>query len=402
MGRIKYSSWLVLDGRKMKQTLAVLILVFPLLFLAGASIFPAYSDENYWIIKTSMHVARVAAGIAAINETIYVIGGSQTLNVSNHYSSTTINATEAYNLTADTWTEKTSMPTSRSYFGTAVYQNKIYCVGGLILSRDEIEKASTGINEVYDPSTDTWKTKTPMPTARYGFEANTVDGKIYVIGGWVQSENMGEHVGKSAQVDIYDPLTDTWSVGKSLPTAVACYSSAVVDDRIYVISGISVGSTITNITQIYDPKIDDWVFGASIPIGVKNAGAGAITGNNMLKAVYVVGGSSASAPLNGQIVNQIYFVEGDSWGSAEPMPIDKSGLRVAVVNNTLFAVGGGHNIFTPSSTTNMQYIPLSDVALEPFSASLVIVFLIVIVAVCVGLGLLVHFIKRRLSQHLRS
>jgi N-acetylneuraminic acid mutarotase len=377
----------------MKLILAVLILVFSLSFAAGASVPPAYSDENYWIIKTPMHVARVAAGIAAVNETIYVFGGSQTLNVSNHYFSTTINATESYNLIIDAWTEKASMPTSRSYFGTAVYQNRIYCIGGLVLSGNGIEKASTRINEVYDPRTDTWETKTPMPTARYGFEANTVDDKIYVIGGWVQSESIGEHVEKSPQVDIYDPLTDQWSFGKSMPTAVACYSSAVVDDRIYVISGISIGSAITNITQIYDPKMDEWFFGASIPMGVKNAGAGAIAGNNMLKAIYVVGGSSASAPLNGQIVNQVYFVEADSWGSAEPMPLDKSGLRVAVVNNTLFAVGGGHNIFTPSSTTNMQYMPLAMTP-EPFPEILFVV-VITLIVVCVGLGLLVYLIKRK-------
>ena len=147
-------------------------------------------------------------------------------------------------------------------------------------------------------------------------------------------------------------------------------------------------------TQIYDPKIDDWFIGASIPMGVKNAGAGAITDINMLKAIYVIGGSSASAPLNGQIVNQVYFVEADSWGSAEPMPLDKSGLRVTVVNNTLFAVGGGHNIFTPSSTTNMQYMPLADVTLEHFPEILFVVAITVAV-IGAGLGLLVYRTKRK-------
>ena len=41
-----------------------------------------------------------------------------------------INATEAYNPGTDTWTLKAPMPTSRDGFGIAVYQNKIYCIGG--------------------------------------------------------------------------------------------------------------------------------------------------------------------------------------------------------------------------------------------------------------------------------
>ena len=197
----------------------------------------ASAVDNYWIIKAPTHIARAGAGIATVNETIYVIGGSQTQNYSNQGFSVSLNATEAYDPANDIWTEKTSMPTSRTHFGTAIYQNKIYCIGGLILSKNGTKTTLTGINEVYDPSTDTWETKTSMPTARDGFMANAVDGKIYLIGGWYQLETTYGNVGVTAQVDVYDPSTDTWTTGKSMPKAVAVYSSAVVDNKIYVISG---------------------------------------------------------------------------------------------------------------------------------------------------------------------
>ena len=329
--------------------------------------------------------------MATVNETIYVIGGSQTLNHSYHFFSVTLNATEAYNPATDIWTEKTSMPTSRTRFGTAVFQNRIYCIGGLILSKNGTKTTLTGINEVYDPSTDTWETKTSMPTARDGFMANTVDGKIYLIGGWYQLETTSNNVGTSAQVDIYDPSTDTWTAGKSIPKAVAIYASAVVDNKIYVISGMAEGSAITNLTQIYDPKLDSWSLGAPIPMGVKDAGAGAITGANLLKAIYVVGGSNASAPLNGQITNQVYSVETDSWSMAEPMPMDKAGLSATVVNNTLFVIGGGHNIFTPDSTTNLQYIPLSSIKPESFPA--IQIATVVIILMVTIIGIVVYFKK---------
>ena len=51
------------------------------------------------------------------------------------------------------------MPTLRGD-GVAVasYQNKIYVVGGRVSGG-----ATIGIKEVYDPTTDTWETKAPMP-----------------------------------------------------------------------------------------------------------------------------------------------------------------------------------------------------------------------------------------------
>jgi N-acetylneuraminic acid mutarotase len=375
------------EMRKQSVALSAIIIVSVIL----SSTLLVNAADNYWIIKAPTHIARAGAGIATVNETIYVIGGSQTQNYSYNFFSVTLNATEAYDTGTDIWTEKTSMPTSRSRFGTAVYRNKIYCIGGLILSKNGTKTTLTSINEVYDPSTDTWETKTSMPTARNGFMANMVDGKIYLIGGWYQLETTYGNVGTTAHVDVYDPSTDTWTTGKSMPKAVAIYSSAVVDNKIYVISGTADGSAITNLTQIYDPKMDSWSLGAPIPVGVTNAGAGAITGTNLLKAIYVVGGSDAGAPLNGQITNQVYSVETDSWSMGEPMPMDKAGLSATVVNNTLFVIGGGHNIFTPDSTTNMQYIPLSGVKSE--SLPTIPIATVVIILIITIIGIVVFFKK---------
>jgi len=377
----------------MKRTALALTLISVLLFSLAAATSPASGAENSWAIKASMHFSRTGAGAAAVNGIVYVIGGSQRYNTSDTgFSYMSINSTEAYNPATDTWAEKASMPTSRDGLGVAAFQGKIYCLGGRNVSKDY--SISINVNEVYDTKTDSWETKTPMPTARSGLQASEVDGKIYLIGGWVESES-SSIAEKSAEVEIYDPVTDTWATGSPIPTTVAGYASAVLDGKIYVISGVASGSTRTNLTQIYDPKTDRWSFGAPIPMSVSGAVAGSTIDLNVAKAIYVIGGSNDAYPLNGQLANQVYFPETDSWFMAAQMPVDRAGLAVAVVNDTIFVMGGGHNIFTMDSTTVMQYTPLVNpiIEKEPFPTTLIVASVITVAVVAIGL--LIYFKKRK-------
>ena len=71
-----------------------------------------------------------------------------------------------YDPTTNTWATKQPMPTPRADgIAVTVFQNKIYVIGGRIIGG-----GTTGINEVYDPATDSWETKTSMPTPRQGLD----------------------------------------------------------------------------------------------------------------------------------------------------------------------------------------------------------------------------------------
>jgi N-acetylneuraminic acid mutarotase len=341
-----------------------------------------------------MHFSRTGAGAAVVNGIVYVMGGSQRYNTSDTgFSYMSINSTETYNPATDFWVEKTAMPTPRDSLGVAAFQRKIYCFGGRNVSKDY--SISINANEVYNTETDSWETKTPMPTARSGLQASEVGGKIYLIGGRIESASSST-AEKSAQVEIYDPVTDTWAAGLPIPKAVAGYASAVLDGKIYVVSGVAGGSTRTNLTQVYDPKTDEWSSGAPIPMSVSSAAAGSTTGLNAAKAIYVIGGSNDAYPLNGQAANQAYFPETDSWFMAAQMPVDKAGLAVAVVNDMIFVMGGGHNIFTMDSTTVMQYTPLANPIIEKEQFPIVpVVISFVVVLAAVAICILIYSKKRK-------
>jgi len=379
----------------MKTFTVSLVLVLAFASLVPVRTFSVKAAENSWTTKASMHFSRTGAEAAVVNGIVYVIGGSQRYNTSDTgFSYISSNPNEAYDPATDTWVEKAAMPTSRDGLAAAAFQGKIYCFGGSNVSKDY--SISTNVNEVYDTETDSWETKTPMPTARSGFQASEVGGKIYLIGGWIESES-SSIADKSNKVEIYDPGTDTWTTGSQIPTPVAGYASAVLDGKIYVISGVASGSTKTNLTQIYDPKTDLWSLGVPIPMSVSSAAAAATTGTNAAKAIYVVGGSNETYPLNGQFVNQVYFPETDSWSKAAPMPIDRAGLAAAVVNDTIYVMGGGHNIFTMDSTVVMEYTPLTSptTGIEPFSAIPVVIATVGLVLAVAAVVVLVYFKKSK-------
>jgi N-acetylneuraminic acid mutarotase len=127
-------------------------------------------------------------------------------------------------------------------------------------------------------------------------------------------------------------------------------------------------------------------------MAVKNAAAAAATGANTSKAIYVAGGNNATYPLNAQYKVQVYFPDHNYWSVAASMPIDRAGLSAAALGDTLFVVGGGHNIFTPDSTVLMQYTPFSLGEPEYSPTIPIVTVAVMVVAVVIAL-LLVHFKK---------
>ena len=137
---------------------------------------------------------------------------------------------------------------------------KIYVFGGF--------GAGATANEEYDPSADSWSTRSPMPTARDHIAVPVVEGKIHVIGGRLGSfaRNLAAHEG-------YDPSTDTWSEAAPLPRARSGIASAVMEGRIYVFRGEETGGTF-DANEVYDSQTDEWIRRSHSTHGPPRTGGG--------------------------------------------------------------------------------------------------------------------------------
>jgi N-acetylneuraminic acid mutarotase len=389
----------------MRKSVFLLLLLF---FFMGLCAVEVKSEsavaEDSWVSLTPMPTARSMLGVAVVDGKIYAIGGiSGTQNI--------LGTNEVYDPETNSWSSKTPMPTHRYSFGIAVFQNKIYCIGGATTIKSD--GYVTNVNEVYDPSTDTWENRTSMPNPRSDLEANTVGDKIYLIGGQGRPDPRMFIVKNYTSLnEVYDPATDSWTIETPIPNATAYYASAVVDDKIYVMGGEGRSSSgILYLNQVYDAKTDAWSLAAPVPGTILNfAVAGATTGVNAPKLIYVIGGyygiTNPSKPYN--YTNQVYNPKNNSWFFATYMPIDNYHYSVAVFNDMLYFIGGSSLSNTVPYAYNLQYTPIGygtpdtstpSPSPEPRQKeSFPILTVAVVSKVIVAAGLLVYFRRRKGKQ----
>lgn len=111
----------------------------------------------------------------------------------------------------------------------------IYAIGGNSLV------AELNVVEAYDPSTDRWSSRAPMPPARHGLGvAAGPDGIIYALGGTVVGEETVYSV-----VEAYDRVSDSWTTVAPMLNPRFAFGAAVAGDgRIYAVGGTTVQQTL--------------------------------------------------------------------------------------------------------------------------------------------------------------
>lgn len=357
-----------------------MLLVLSCLILVEPN-FSSAQNGDTWTTKASMNTARSQLGVAAVNGKIYAIGGCTAEGfipntAGNHFKAEgwITNKNEEYDPAVDKWTTKTAMPTARYNFAIAACQGKIYCIGGVTDWYVGSYTNYTTANEVYDPTTNKWETKTTAPQEEIG-QANVIEDKIYLVGAGANE----------TLTQAYDPATDTWTNKTPLPEKVPFQVSTVIDDKIYVI-GFCVTIGFENVyskNYVYNPASDNWSNCTGIPNdafsgkGVPwrgnwwSIGAGATTGELASKRIYVLFMQYVNSdPLPTMVYNPF----SENWTMAAEEPVNRQNFAVTVLNDKVYVIGGetltypypDDNFFTvEASSANMEYTPFGYGTPEP-------------------------------------
>ena len=184
---------------------------------AGAAVFLRLDPATgVWTTPPAMAVRRSSPGLVAVGTDLYLIGGVTP-------SGDTTGSVEVFDTVTETWSPGPGMLTPRSAFGATALGGLIYVVGG-----GSDQTRSLADVEVLDTSSGIWQALRPLPALRRSIVAETDGSRIYAMGG-------AEADLYASDVYVYDPGSDTWSAGPSLPSSGLAYASSVIGGEFYVV-----------------------------------------------------------------------------------------------------------------------------------------------------------------------
>ncbi|MBN1877655.1 MAG: S8 family serine peptidase [Anaerolineae bacterium] len=208
------------------------------------------------------------------------------------------------------WVSKANKPTSFFGNGAAVIDDKIYVPGGFTDDTAGDWSPSDTL-EIYDPASDTWSTGASMPMVRGGQSVAVANGKLYVFGGGPSTLFTDLYL----EVWEYDPATDAWAVKGDMPYQMVFGGATSLNGKIYV------GGDYRGYSDFYeyDPATDTWTELAGFPDGGR-------------KDPILVG-----------VDDKVYLYGGDNgyWGAAYA---------------TAFVYDLSYGIWSPISTNNYSHV----------------------------------------------
>ncbi len=291
---------------------------------------PIWTDPTSPLAPLPMPGARTEHAVVGRGANLYAIGG-----ISRY-----LDAAEVYNSSTDTWKTCPGLPTPRSGLaaGRTITGGKIYAVGGVNKNGD------LDVNEEYNPATRIWQSRAAMPSKRKYPAAAFADGRLLVIGGMVSGTPLGT-------VEAYNPAADTWATLPQMPTARFMATAVNINGSIYVSGGATVRRTgayppydptggdvaivYVDAVEVYDPASNSWTSVPEMPTARMGLGsAGLVNGQ-----LYAVGGLADGEPT---ALNERYNPVLRQWEQRAQMGVRRAGLAVAApsVSGSLFAIGG--------------------------------------------------------------
>ena len=305
------------------------------------------SDQGMWHTAGPAPTMRTEVAVATLNGKIYVVGGFEQPAFGNIFNLGITPSLQEYDPATDQWTARAPMPVGLHHVGLGVADGKLFVIGGYRQSGLSVWHPVATVY-VYNPATDIWAERAPMPTPRGALSVAQHDGKLYAIGGYDRKANSGA-------VEAFDPERNAWTVRAPLPTPRDHLAAATVAGNIYAIGGRLNGDYRQNlaVTEVYDPVTDRWSRVADLPTARSGITASSV-GNRM----YVFGGEQEEGTFR---ENEAYDPTRDAWQTMAPMPTGRHGLGSAVVNDRIYVISGGPTPGGSFSDVNEVFTPPASV-----------------------------------------
>jgi len=250
-------------------------------------------------------------------------------------------ATLAYDLKSGAWRSDLAVrPLVGQQHSAEVINSKLYLFGGL-------GAGAEGSVQIYNPNTNSWSLGAAAPYAAGSVSTAVINGKVYMAGGIAG----GNTVNAAA---VYDPVTDTWSAISSMPAGRNHAAAGTDGQKLFIFGGRTGGNTVSdgfNDVQIYDPGSNTWQWSGAngstippLPQARGGMGKAGFCGNEF----YVVGGENTTSVYNRV---DVYNPTAQTWRLETAMPIALHGISPVVTDGKIFVAGGGVQAGQSTSTS---------------------------------------------------
>ena len=318
---IESSAW-VRPGRRPRWLIPALAILAAVLATAGLLLWAPWSPPAWQKLEnTGFQETFSAAGVAEHNDELWVVGGQDKNGKRDEV--------RIFDPRTSEWRDGPKLPEGVSHAPLVSTGDQLYLLGGLIT--DNVPRETVYGLDPEDPD-GSWIEDEPLPAPRLAGAA-AWDGQRLVFAGG--AERMSP---RPAAADIWELRSGEWKPIAELKQARE-HLAAVTDDNgtIWFIGGVDVarGSVYTNVDMLRGDAVD-----ASAAISTAVQGAAAIWTSETGACVF---GGSTVLP-NARPAEPVAEVE--CVGGTEPdpgwpdLPEDRTGAGVAVIDHTVYVVGG--------------------------------------------------------------
>lgn len=180
-----------------------------------------------------------------------------------------------YVIAEDRWERYVDLPAARFGGAAAIVGNFLFFFGGNDTSRVvargdgwkiDLSRPATDTDSDGVPDSPAWQPIALMPVPGDHLNADALNGKIYITG----SEHAhGVSYVQQRDLQIYNPATNSWSLGAPLPTGSSHNRSLVYGGRIWVFGGQRETQLVLDEVRSYDPVTNTWQLHNPMPEGRK-------------------------------------------------------------------------------------------------------------------------------------
>jgi N-acetylneuraminic acid mutarotase len=271
-----------------------------------------------WAARASLAFAKQELAVLALQDRVWVLGGFDG-------TKQVLAGVDVYDPASDSWSTRAPLPEPLHHINAAVVDGKIWIAGALRGSAF----VATGVTAVYDPVANAWTQKAPMPAGseRGAALVAAIGPVIYVAGGF--------RGGAVTDMSSYDTRTDTWTPLAPLDQARDHGAAVVIGDVLYAVAGRNTAHFPR--LDAYDAKTGTWTPRAPMPTSRAGIAVAVAKGR-----IVVMGGEGNDAVSSG-VFQQVeaYDPATNTWSSLPPMKTPRHGTGAATVNDVVYVPGGG-------------------------------------------------------------